>query len=109
MCIRDRDKEFNQYWYSKDTIDFIVSEVTAYAKRAAFLSTPSVYFSLKDPIKSSSRVFELDKKFSSDPNFVYYDFNKPTEVPEIYKSYFDFIVIDPPFITHDVLAKVNLA
>ena len=38
--------DMNQYWYSAHTIDVMVSEIEAHATRAAFLSTPSVYFSL---------------------------------------------------------------
>ena len=112
------DDKLNQYWYSKETIDFIITEASTQGKRIAFLSTPSVYFSLKDPaVKAASRVFDvlifrltlsnqIDKRFASDPGFVYYDFTKPTDVPKECKEYFDFIVIDPPFITHEVLSKV---
>ena len=63
FLVKNKENEiYNQYWYSKETIDFIVEEVTTHGKRAAFLSTPSVYFSLKNPeIKSASRVFEVFK------------------------------------------------
>jgi hypothetical protein len=45
-------------------------------KRCAFLSTPSVYFSLKDKlVKDAAKVFDFDTKFNKDPNFVFYDFN----------------------------------
>jgi hypothetical protein len=52
--------DFNQYWYSQKTIQFIVDQVEAYATSAAFLSTPSIYFSLANPkIKESSKLFEV--------------------------------------------------
>ena len=54
------DDKLNQYWYSKETIDFIITEASTQGKRIAFLSTPSVYFSLKDPaVKAASRVFDV--------------------------------------------------
>ena len=58
---RHKEKsEFNQYWYSKATINFIVSECEQHGKRIAFLSTPSIYFSLKDKeIKASSKCFDV--------------------------------------------------
>ncbi len=39
---------------------------------------------------------------------MYFDFNKLEEIPEDLHNYFDFVVIDPPFITHDVWSKVNI-
>jgi 16S rRNA G966 N2-methylase RsmD len=33
---------------------------------------------------------------------VFYDFNKPEDIPEEYENSFDFIVIDPPFVTDEV-------
>lgn len=39
--------DMNQYWYSASTLEAMVAEVEQKAKRVAFLSTPSVYFSLK--------------------------------------------------------------
>jgi hypothetical protein len=40
--------DLNQYWYSKATINFMVSECEQSGKKIAFLSTPSIYFSLKN-------------------------------------------------------------
>lgn len=36
---------------------------------------------------------------------MFYDFNKPEDIPENYNGYFDFVLIDPPFITLDVWTK----
>ncbi len=36
---------------------------------------------------------------------MFYDFNKPSEVDEELKGTFDFILIDPPFITREVWSK----
>ena len=40
--------QFNQYWFSTNTINILVEEVLAQGKVCAFLSTPSIYFSIKD-------------------------------------------------------------
>lgn len=45
-------------------------------------------------------------KFKKEKNFVFYDFNKPTELPDELKGKFNFILIDPPFITLEVWTKV---
>ena len=67
----------NQYWYSKATIDFMAAEVEKLcggsedadaAKKTAFLSTPSIYFSLKDKnVKGNSKCLDvsLSYKFTS--------------------------------------------
>lgn len=47
---------------------------------------------------------QFDDKFSTEgsANFVSFDFNHPERIPrELYGS-FDFVVIDPPFITKEV-------
>ena len=62
--------DMNQYWYSKPTIEFMAKEVEELcggseagaenAKKAAFLSTPSIYFSLKDKaVKANSKCFDV--------------------------------------------------
>ena len=90
-------------------------------KRAAFLSTPSLYFSLPPneryakinpssiPIDTSSTntnahiVFDYDTvAFDKDIGFCFYDFHKPEKIPLQYHHQFDLIIIDPPFITEEV-------
>ena len=62
--------DMNQYWYSKKTIEFMAKEVEEQcggseagaedAKRAVFLSTPSIYFSLKDKaVKANSKCLDV--------------------------------------------------
>eukprot|EP01001_Neometanema_parovale_P011774 NODE_8031_length_727_cov_96.445364_g7779_i0.p1 GENE.NODE_8031_length_727_cov_96.445364_g7779_i0~~NODE_8031_length_727_cov_96.445364_g7779_i0.p1 ORF type:complete len:209 (+),score=55.41 NODE_8031_length_727_cov_96.445364_g7779_i0:76-627(+) len=108
FLLRNPEKsDLNQYWYSIPTIEAIVNEIEAIgAKRVAFISTPSLYFSLKnDTTKQNSKVLDFDRKWEKDPGFVFYDFNKPLEVPPELHHAFDLVVVDPPFITEEVWAK----
>ena len=53
-------------------------------KRCAFLSTPSIYFSLKDKnVKAVGKCLEFDESFAkkAPDNVVFYDFNKPEDLP----------------------------
>lgn len=61
FLVRNKEKsDLNQYWYSKATINFMVSECEVYGKRIAFLSTPSVFFTLKDKeIRAQSKCFDV--------------------------------------------------
>jgi len=50
----------NQYWFSPGTIQIMVEELEEHATRVAFLSTPSVYFSLRSgELKRRSRLFDV--------------------------------------------------
>lgn len=98
--------DHNQYWYSSFTIKQIVEDIKATGGgRVGFLSTPSLYFSLDEDLRSHCYVFEYDKQWESDRGFVFYDFNKPDELPADLLNTFDMLVIDPPFITNDVWTK----
>jgi len=97
--------DYNQYWYSSNTIDNIVKELIQLNGRVAFLSTPSVYFALPQELKNRSYCFDYDKKWSDDRGFVFYDFNDIQTIPtELYES-FDVVVVDPPFIVKAVWEK----
>ena len=55
------NEDLNQYWYSNKTIAALVDEIqSSGAKKIAFLSTPSLYFSLTDSaLKAASYVFDV--------------------------------------------------
>ncbi|KAJ8599144.1 hypothetical protein CTAYLR_008302 [Chrysophaeum taylorii] len=101
----------NQYWYSRRTIKALVAEIESGAcgARIAFLSTPSVYFSLPEScaeVRARSFVFDRDRQWASLPNFRDFDFNDGADAIEPSLRYtFDATVVDPPFITRDAWAK----
>eukprot|EP00659_Diplonema_papillatum_P006670 gene6670-10226_t len=102
--VTKENPDLNQYWYSDKTIDHFVKEITAQCKvGAAFLSTPSLYFSLPadSDARKKSKVFEFDRQWESDPGFVFYDYTKPEHVNIALFGQFDVVVIDPPFITEE--------
>ncbi|EGR29840.1 hypothetical protein IMG5_147690 [Ichthyophthirius multifiliis] len=102
---------FNQYWYSSKTIELLVNQTLQNGKICAFLSTPSVFYSIQDQqFLKNCFLFEYDNKFAkNNTNFIYFDFKNPQEIPVQYHNQFDFILIDPPFITRDVWEKYSEA
>ena len=61
------------------------------------LSLSSMYYHIS---------IQYDIKFgNNNPNFFQYDFNHPELIPEKYYNMFDFVLADPPFITHEVWQK----
>ena len=126
------DPTLNQYWYSARTIRAIIDELesttttnNATAKpnddktgaarrlRIAFLSTPSLYFSLSPgagSVRESSIVFDFDTQWSDHPNYQFFDYNDVDgTISDEMRGTFDMCVIDPPFITKDVWAKYATA
>ena len=101
------DSSLNQYWYSSKTIRAMADDLEAQEVRVAFLSTPSVYFSLAEgsATRDNSVVFDYDRQWESHPNFRFYDFNDAQTIPEDMRGSFDMCVVDPPFITEDVWQK----
>jgi len=99
--------KMNQYWYSEPTLQAMVKGIQeSGATRVAFLSTPSVYFSLTDEtLKANSSLFDYDEMWASEPGFVKYDYRKPEDIPAKYLHSFDLVVIDPPFVTDIVWEK----
>lgn len=97
--------DLNQYWYSKATIHTFVEEACASAGKAALVSTPSIYFSLPEDVRQRSKVLDYDRQWAGDPGFVFYDFNEPEAVLDEFRNSFDFVLVDPPFITLEVWTK----
>jgi len=97
--------DLNQYWYSRPTIDALVAEIVQSGGSAALVSTPSVYFSLPEDARQRCKVLDYDRQWESDPGYVFYDFNAPVDLPPELRGAFDFVLVDPPFITHEVWTK----
>ncbi len=108
--------DMNQYWYSPTTIETIVTELEAAAAaqggdsplRVAFLSTPSVFFSLPESsaVRAGSIVFDYDRQWEGHANYRFFNFDDPAgTIQSALHHSFDFCVVDPPFITRDVWTK----
>uniref|UniRef100_A0A7S2RLB1 Protein-lysine N-methyltransferase n=1 Tax=Rhizochromulina marina TaxID=1034831 RepID=A0A7S2RLB1_9STRA len=106
--MNEEDGDFNQYWYSKPSINKMVEETRAEAGRpmkVAFLSTPSIFFSLSEEEREQCVVLDFDRKWEAIPGFQFYDFNDPEGLPAEMHHAFEMLVIDPPFITREVWEK----
>ena len=105
------DTAMNQYWYCAHTIDCLVaacqaacapssgssSAVCSSDNLAVYMSTPSVFFGLPTSVRARSGCLGFDRQWErSEPNYVFYDFNKPLVLPEELTGRFDCVVIDPP-------------
>jgi hypothetical protein len=98
----------NQYWYSLPTIKKMVSIIREAGKtedgspmKIAFISTPSLFFSLSEEERKECVVLDYDKQWETEHGFHFYDFNDPEGVADSLKGQFDLVVIDPPFIQEE--------
>lgn len=98
-------RELNQYWYSENTIKTLCEEIKLHGHKVAFISTPSLYFAFPESERKNFKLFEFDKKWVADPGFVFFDYNEPEKIPLGLWNSFDYVVVDPPFITQEVWAK----
>jgi hypothetical protein len=60
----NENRDLNQYWYSKNTIETLCNAMQeglkiSKGRRVAFLSTPSLYFSLSPEEKEHCAVFDV--------------------------------------------------
>lgn len=61
--------KLNQFWYSAPTIAAMVGEIEQHATRCAFLSTPSLFFSLNDTtLQSNSTLFDVSRTITTPNN-----------------------------------------
>lgn len=97
-------------WYDDRTGRALAQEAIEQSKemRIAFVSTPAAYrafLQLQDESDSpvdGDRVFlfEYDRRFDDKygPHFVFYDYNEPTKLPEKFHRFFDYVLVDPPYL-----------
>ena len=97
-------------WYDTQTGRALAQEAIDQSKekRIAFVSTPAAYRSfltLQEESESSIDgenvyLFEYDRRFGDKYNehFVFYDYNEPTKLPENFHRFFDYVLVDPPYL-----------
>ncbi|XP_043929124.1 EEF1A lysine methyltransferase 1 isoform X2 [Protopterus annectens] len=106
------DWQLSQFWYSDDTALRLAKEaIETVGKdgRIACISAPSVYQKMKELQTEDFTVclLEYDQRFSVfGEEFVFYDYNKPLNLPENLKvKSFDLVIADPPYLSEECLRK----
>ena len=61
FLLRNKEKgDMNQYWYSQPTIEALAGEAVRLNAKAAFISTPSLFFSVPKATRKKVGVFGCD-------------------------------------------------
>lgn len=51
-------------------------------------------------------LLEYDKRFEvHSPDFIFYDYNSPENVPQNLQTSYDLVVADPPFLSEECITK----
>ncbi|GMF24815.1 unnamed protein product [Phytophthora lilii] len=111
-------------WYDEKTGRALAQEAIDHSSselRIAFVSTPAVYrdflkiqSDVEDDAKRAAMgdnvyIFEYDRRFGEKygDRFCFYDYNAPTELPEKFHHFFDYVLMEPPHLSPDCLEKFS--
>ncbi|CAH0480667.1 unnamed protein product [Peronospora belbahrii] len=112
------DFRLSQFWYDSQTGRALAQEAIDQSKedkRIAFVSTPAAYrdfLKIQEECESSIHsdnvyLFEYDRRFDEkySGHFVFYDYNEPTNLPKRFYRYFDYVLVDPPYLNTNCMSK----
>ncbi|KAL9013521.1 MAG: hypothetical protein Q9173_001780 [Seirophora scorigena] len=120
------DWNASQFWYSDETATLLAQQLLDGATvdtRIAVVSAPSVFVQCKNllvrnAMNSVSQIsgskapritlFEFDRRFGVFAEFVRYDFQTPTKLPDGLKGTYDRVLCDPPFLSADCQTKAAI-
>jgi len=111
------DFGLSQFWYNQHTSQHLALEALTLGgiadeeskKRVGFISTPSAFRAALNTVTKKNLtnvelyLFEFDRRFERafPKHFVFFDFNKPLEIPQDLAGTFDFLIADPPYLRPD--------
>lgn len=100
-------EDFNQYWFSESTIEFIVDQIHKHGKKVGFVSTPSVFFSVNEETQKNGILFDYDEIFTKkSKNAVKFDYRDNDSITQ-FNDTFDFVLVDPPYINEEAWTKYS--
>ena len=86
--------------------------ITAVISSIACISCPTLFLKILEMRSTDESphvvLLEYDRRFSKyGDQFIYYDYNAPLDIPDIFKTAsFDLVAVDPPFLSEECLTKV---
>lgn len=115
------DWQLSQFWYADETADTLARALLEGATSdtvVCIASAPSVYAAVRKmaaqaPLPTKHiYLLEYDPRFgvlAGKDRFFVYDYNHPTDVPELLVNKCDRLLIDPPFLEPECQAKLAIA
>ncbi|OXU30096.1 hypothetical protein TSAR_004185 [Trichomalopsis sarcophagae] len=109
----DEDWQLSQFWYDEETISTLTQgavQSTEGNAKIALISCPTLYKQLVSIAgERQVKILEFDKRFSIfGPDFIFYDYNTPQDIPKDLYGQFDLVICDPPFLSEECLTKTAI-
>ncbi|CAG8473862.1 7020_t:CDS:2 [Ambispora gerdemannii] len=122
----NNDKDGEDWQYDQNTSQTIAEEILINVAnnkseeyfRIACISTPTIFVKLKSLIRKSPNnnllrafLFEYDTRFDVyGKDFIHYDYKQPAQFRDaaLLKGTFDFVVVDPPFLSEECCTKTMI-
>ncbi|KAK0384222.1 hypothetical protein NLU13_8310 [Sarocladium strictum] len=105
----------SQFWYADETAKVVASQLLEGAtpdKTICIMSAPSAFVAVKNSLRSVNEadrpkliLLEHDERFAVFPEYQFYDFQQPFNLPAEMKGVVDAIMCDPPFLSEDCQTK----
>lgn len=109
----DENWQLSQFWYDEKTVHSLVKVIDKLLDdrgKVALISCPTLFVPLKRQIgdRGTVTLLEYDRRFEvHGPDYIFYDYNNPKEVPpDVHHSY-DLVVADPPFLSEECITKTS--
>ncbi|KDO30290.1 hypothetical protein SPRG_19836 [Saprolegnia parasitica CBS 223.65] len=105
------DFRLSQFWYDTKTGDALALEAMEHSNGGpiAFVSTPAAFKALKalHPERKNVFLFEYDHRFQDKypDEFAFYDYNSPLDVDAKFHHFFDYVLVDPPYLNTNCMSK----
>lgn len=104
------DWNLSQFWYDAETSQMLALEAieqTAANSRIGCISSPSAFIALSKMECEDRKIniFEFDCRFNVFPGFQFYDYNQPLDFAPGMESSFDYLIVDPPFLSKECWLK----
>ncbi|KAL2643812.1 hypothetical protein R1flu_011399 [Riccia fluitans] len=110
------DWRMSQFWYEPSTSKTVADEINFLTQGSSSLpivciACPSLYTQLKKTYPELTvRLLEYDQRFSKfGQDFIFYDYNRPTDLPSELHEAFHVVVADPPYLSRECLEKTVLS
>lgn len=119
MDLFQEDWQLSQFWYSEETAQTLADIVNGInaerfngAGRVLFISSPSAFlkywqsYCKQSSAKKNTFLYEYDDRFNVfKEQFIHYDYNEPLNNLSLEEKSVDIVLIDPPFLSEECLAK----
>jgi hypothetical protein len=116
----DENWSLSQFWYTEDSMNILAREVIEAISdlkpnaKIACLSCPSLFRALLR-IQGVFNTFhpylyEFDTRFETgnEDHFVYYDYNRPLDIPHGHTKKFDIVIVDPPHLADSCFVSYGM-